>query len=121
MAFHSNGTQILTAGADKTAKLWTVATGKLDRTFGPLAEAVSRRRLLARLHLRRRHGGQDAEGVERGRRQGGVSLDMPQPAASLSFNADKTRVATAHSDGKARVVGPGRRRRRRRRSCTPAR
>src|SRR5262249_26481861 len=38
VAFHSNGTQMLTAGADKTAKLWTIATGKLDKTFGPAAE-----------------------------------------------------------------------------------
>src|SRR5204862_290277 len=32
-----------------------------------------------------------------------LAIEMPQAAAAVSFNSDKTRLATANADGKARV------------------
>ncbi|MFO0844214.1 MAG: WD40 repeat domain-containing protein [Gemmataceae bacterium] len=103
VSFHENGTQVLTGGADKVAKLWTPTTGKLERTFGPLPAGV------------------DAVAIARGGTQVGatsgktlkawaaadakevLSLEMPAPARGLSFNGDRTRIATANEDGRARV------------------
>ena len=40
VAFHSNGTQALSGGADKMVKLWDLTTGQVLKTFGPLPDAV---------------------------------------------------------------------------------
>src|SRR5262249_44806461 len=41
VAFNGNGHQALSGGVDRTVKLWDLATGKVGRTFGPLADSVS--------------------------------------------------------------------------------
>jgi WD40 repeat protein len=103
VAYHNNGTQILTAGADKTAKLWTIATGKLDRTFGPATEPITAAAFS-------RDGTQvaalagksitvwttaDAKPV--------LTIELPAAAKGVSFNSDRTRLAVSGGDGRARV------------------
>jgi WD40 repeat protein len=96
VAYHGNGTQVLTAGADKAVKLWALATGKLDRTFGPTAEGVTGAALS-------RDGTQAAAtagktltvwNVANGNQV--LAVDLPAAAAGApSFNPDRTRIAVS--------------------------
>jgi WD40 repeat protein len=103
VAYHQNGTQILTGGADKTVKLWTPATGKLDRTFGPTAAAVTAVTFsrdftwVAALAGRTLTAWTVNDGKEV------LSIEQPEAGGSLSFSSDRTRIAVGGSDGRARV------------------
>jgi WD40 repeat protein len=101
--FHNNGTQVLTGGADKTVKLWTVSTSKLDRTFGPLEAEVSALGFSRDFTNVAATAGKvlkvwtTADGKEL------HSIALPGAVRDLSFNADRTKVATTSADGHARV------------------
>jgi WD40 repeat protein len=103
VAFHSNGTQILTAGADKTAKLWTLATAKLERTYGPLAGEVAGLAFSRDFTQIAATAGKTLAvwTVADGKQV--LSLEQPAAATAVSFSADRQRIATAGSDGRARV------------------
>jgi WD40 repeat protein len=104
VAYHSNGTQILTAGADKTVKLWTIATGKLDRTFGPMAEAVSAVAFSRDFTQVAATAGKTLTvwTVADGKQV--FSIDQPAAATSVSVSSDRTRIVTGGADGRARIV-----------------
>jgi WD40 repeat protein len=103
VAYHSNGTQILTGGADKTVKLWTIATSKLDRTFGPLAEAVTGATFSRDFTQVAATAGKTVAVWETATGKPVLSLEQPTPAVGVSFSADRTRIATGGEDGRARV------------------
>ncbi len=103
VAYHSNGTQAITGGADKAVKLWDLTTGKVLRAFGPLKDAVIAVALSRDATQISAAAGKsvtiwttaDAKEVR--------TLAHPADVTSLSFNGDKTRLATTASDGLTRV------------------
>ena len=103
VAFHGSANQALSAGADKAVKLWDLATGKVLRTYGPLAEApravaFSRDSALvgaAAGKLVKVWNAADGKEV--------LTLTHPADVHGLSFSADRTRLATAAADGRARA------------------
>jgi WD40 repeat protein len=103
LVMHGNGTQVLTGGADRTVKLWTLATGKLERTFGPLTEPVSALTLSRDGLWVAAAGGKSvttwtvADGKEV------LTLPLPSAVNGLSFAVDRSRLATAGADGRVRV------------------
>lgn len=103
VAFHENGTQLLTGGADRTVKLWNLATGKQERTWGPLDSAVDALALargstqIAATADKTLKVWNFADGKEV------LSLTMPTRTRGVSFTADRTRIATAGEDGRLRV------------------
>ena len=103
VAFHSNGTQVLSGGADKTVKLWTVTTGKLDRTFGPVGEEVSAVGFSRDYVNVAATAGKTLKVWTTADAKELSSIALPGAARGLSFGSDRARVATADEDGKARV------------------
>jgi WD40 repeat protein len=103
VAYHSNGTQILTGGADKTVKLWTIATGKLDRTFGPLASPITSASFSRDFVQVAATAGKTVTVWETATGKQVLSIEQPSPAVGVSFSPDRTRIATAGEDGRARV------------------
>jgi WD40 repeat protein len=103
VAFHGGANQALSTGADKAVKLWDLATGKVLRTYGPLAEApravaFSRDSALvgaAAGKLVKVWNAADGKEV--------LTLNHPTDVYGLSFSADRTRLATAAADGRARA------------------
>src|SRR5262249_44771603 len=106
VAFHSNGTQALSAGADKTVKLWTLAAGKdpvVARTFGPLPDPVS---TVAFSRDFTQIGAAAGKTVKVWNAADGkeiLTLSHPAPVKALSFSADKTKIVTGAADNLARV------------------
>jgi WD40 repeat protein len=103
VAFHENGTQILTAGADKNVKLWSMSTGKVERTFGPLSAGIESLVFargctqLAATAGKALKVWNTADGKET------MTLEMPTSARSVSFNSDRTLLSTAGEDGRVRI------------------
>jgi WD40 repeat protein len=103
VAFHNDGVRVLTGGADKTVKLWSLTTGKLERTFGPLAEPVQAVSFS-------RDGVQVAAAAGKAVRlwttldgKDVLTLDHPAAVSGLSYNVDRSRLFTAATDGRARI------------------
>ncbi len=100
---HSNGTQLLTAGADKTVKLWDLAKGAILKSFGPVAEPIRAVAFSRDFTLIGAATGKlvkvwnIADGKEM------LALAHPADVSSLSFNPDKTRLATGAADKLTRV------------------
>ncbi len=106
LAVHSNGTQALTGGADKTVKLWNLPGAKpaaVARTFGPLADPVT---AVAFSRDYTQVGAAAGKVVKVWTAADGKEvLILTHPAAvlTLSFSPDKTKIATGADDGWARV------------------
>jgi WD40 repeat protein len=103
VAFHSNGTQALTGGADKTVKLWDLNTGKVVRDYGTLAGPV---RAVAFSRDFTQVGAAAGKTVKVWNATDGkelLTLNQPAEVNGLSFNGDKGRIATANADNRARV------------------
>ncbi len=103
VTLNNNGTQAVTSGADKLVKHWDLAQGKVIRSFGPLP-ATATAATFARDYsqLAAASGKQikvwnAADGKEL------ATLESPAEVKSLSFNGDKTRLASAGADGNVRV------------------
>jgi WD40 repeat protein len=101
--YHASGTQALTAGKDKTVKLWDLTKGTVLKTFGPLnapIQAVTFNRDFTQIGVaagKTVHLWNVADGKEL------PSLTSPADVLSLSFNFDKTRLATGGADKITRV------------------
>jgi WD40 repeat protein len=103
VAFHQNGAQVLTGGADKTARLWNSANGQLVRTLGPFADPVN---AVAFSRDHSQIGTAAGKVVKVYNVVGGkevLTLDHPATVTSVSFSADKARIATASADGLVRA------------------
>jgi WD40 repeat protein len=103
VAFHANGTQAISSGADKTVKLWDLTKGQVLRTFGPLPEAV---RAVAFNRTCTQIGAASGKTVTVWNVADGKEvrkLEHPAEVAGLSFSADSTRLATAAADNLART------------------
>jgi WD40 repeat protein len=103
VAWHSNGEQAVTGGADKAVKLWNANIGKLVRQLGTLTEPVSAVTFSRDFALVAAAGGKTVRGWAA--LDGRVAFTLAQPAAvrGLSFNQDRSRIAVAGADGWARV------------------
>jgi WD40 repeat protein len=105
VAFHGNGTQVLSGGMDKTVKLWGLAAGKdptVVQTFGPLADPVS----AAVFNRDFTQVGAAAGKIVKVWTLDGkevLTLTHPAPVKSLSFSVDKTKIVTGAADNLARV------------------
>jgi WD40 repeat protein len=103
VAFHSNGTQAISGGADKTVKLWDLTTGKVVKPFGPLADPISTVAFSRDFTQIGAAAGKTvklwniADGKE------AATLAHPAHVTSLSFNGDKTRIVTGAADNQSRV------------------
>jgi WD40 repeat protein len=103
--FHSNpgAPQVATGGADKTVKLWEVATGKVARIFGPLDAPVS---AVAYSRDFTQVGAAAGKAVKVWNLADGKELQTlthPADVLSLSFSVDKGKVVTGSADNSARV------------------
>src|SRR5262249_47777349 len=103
VAFHGAGNQAVSGGADKTVKLWDLATSKASRTIGPLADAVNAVAYNRDFSQVGAAAGKTvkvwnlADGKEM------LTLTHPADVTWLSFSADKTKIATGAADNWTRV------------------
>ncbi|MCI0684104.1 MAG: WD40 repeat domain-containing protein [Gemmataceae bacterium] len=101
--YHANGAQALTAGADKTVKLWDLTKNAVIKTFGPLPEPIK----FASFNRDYTQAGVAAGKTVKiwNLADGKDIANLPHPAEvkSLSFTADKTRVATGAADKLTRL------------------
>ncbi len=102
--YHSNGTQLLTAGsADKTVKLWDLTKNAVLKNFGPLPEAIKFASFNRDFTQVGAAAGKTvvlwnvADGKEI------ANLKHPTDVTSFSFTADKTRLATGATDKLTRL------------------
>jgi WD40 repeat protein len=101
--YHANGTQALTVGRNLSVKLWDMTKGTVLKTFGPSKEpcragAFSRDfTQIAAAAGATVHVWNLADGKEL------ATLVHPAEVLSLSFNFDKTRLATGGADKVTRV------------------
>ena len=104
-AFSPDGTRVVTASWDKTARVWDAATGKPLTTPARASGRGVERRVQPRRHARgHRELGQDRAGVGRGDRQAAHRPARASGAVwSAAFSPDGTRVVTASDDKTARV------------------
>jgi WD40 repeat protein len=101
--FHSNGTQLLSGGADKTVKIWEAATGKLLRTFVPLDDPVS---AVAFSRDYTRVGAAAGKVVKVWSVTDGkelLSLTHPAEVTSVAFSVDRAKIVTGSADNVARA------------------
>jgi WD40 repeat protein len=102
-AYAPGGTTLLTAGADRAVTVWNVATGKAEKSFGPLPEAASGiawsrdGQMVAATAGKKAYLWTVADGKPAG------ELEAPSALGSVSFNSDRTRLLTGGADGRARV------------------
>ena len=101
--YHSNGTQLVSAGADKTVKLWDLAKANVLKSFGPVADpikAVAYSKDFTKVGVA---AGKTvkvwviADGKE------SASLTHAVDVLSLSFSPDGTRIATGAADKQTRI------------------
>ncbi len=103
MQLHAGGTQLLTAGADKTVKLWDLAKAVVIRTFGPLpgpAQAIAFSKdytQVAAAAGKLVKVWNVADGKE------SASLIHAADVLSVAFSPDKTRLATGAADKQTRL------------------
>jgi WD40 repeat protein len=103
VAINNNGAQAISGGADKTVKLWDLATGKIIKTIGPLADSVN-----AVCYSRdfTQIGAAFSSVVKIWNAADGKELlTLPHPAQvnSISFSPDKTKLVTGAADNLTRV------------------
>lgn len=103
LVYHNTGTQLLTAGADRTMKLWDLAKNATLKTFGPLADPIKAIAFSKDYTQVAAAAGKlvkvwnVADGKEL------ATLTHPADVLSVAFNADKTRIATGSADKQTRL------------------
>ncbi len=101
--FQGTGAQLLTAGADKTLKIWDLAKNIVLKTFGPLPEPIK-----AAVYNRdfTQVGAAAGKIIKVWNSADGkevLTLTLPAEALSLSFSVDKTKIAVGTADKVTRV------------------
>jgi WD40 repeat protein len=99
----NTGAQLLTAGADKTVKLWDIAKSAVIKSFGPLADPIKAIAFSKDYTQAAAVAGKVvkvwniADGKEI------ATLTHPTDVLSVAFNQDKTRIATGAADKQVRL------------------
>jgi WD40 repeat protein len=108
--YHNTGTQLLTAGADKTVKLWDLAKGTVIKSFGPLADPVRAAAFSKDYTQIAAAAGKLVKVWNVADGKDVATLTHPAEVLSLAFNQDKTRITTGCADRQTRLweVGTGR-------------
>jgi WD40 repeat protein len=101
--FHNSGTQALTAGVDKTAKIWDLNQGKLLRTFGPLAEPVTAAVYSRDYSQVALAAGKTVQIFNANDGKALTTITQATPVTSLALSPDKTRLVTGGTDNLARI------------------
>ncbi|REJ88130.1 MAG: hypothetical protein DWQ34_23190 [Planctomycetota bacterium] len=104
LALSANGAQLLTAGADKSVRLWTVADGTAVRTFAGPQDEVTRvafspdgAQVLATSLDKSVHAWALADGAAQ------APFVHPDVVTAFTMSRDGTRLATACNDGFIRI------------------
>jgi WD40 repeat protein len=103
VALNPASPQALTAGADKTIKLWDLATGKEARTVATLGEAVTNLTVSRDFALVSAAAGKTAKVIQVADGKEVASLAHQADVVSMNFSADKARLITGAADNVARV------------------
>jgi WD40 repeat protein len=101
--YHSGGAQLLTAGNDKTVKIWDLAKNVVLKTFGPLPDRI---KFAAYNRDFTQVGAAAGKVVKVWNVADGkdlLTLTHPADVLSLSFSVDKTKIATGSADKVTRV------------------
>jgi len=101
--YHNSGTQILTAGADKTVKLWDLAKSAVTKSFGPLAEPIKSAVFSRDFAWIGVAAGKSAKVFNLTDGKELASLAHPAEVLSLNFSQDKQRLLTGSTDKLTRV------------------
>src|SRR5262249_10095252 len=103
LQYHNTGTQLLTAGADKTVKLWDLAKSTVLKTFGPLPDPIKGIAFSKDYTQVAAAAGKVVKvwNVADGKEV--VTLNHPAEVLSVAFNQDKTRIATGAADKQTRL------------------
>src|SRR5439155_1211409 len=101
--YHNNGTQALSAGKDKTVKLWDLTKGTVVKAFGPLKEPITTAAFNRDFTQVGAAAGKTVHVWNLADDKELHALTHPGEVLSLSFNFDKTRLATGGADKVTRV------------------
>jgi WD40 repeat protein len=93
----------VTAGADKSIKLWELTTGKETKTIATLGDAISSLSVSRDFTLVGVTTGKTAKILQIGDGKELASIEHPADVVSINFSADKARLLTGAADNLARV------------------
>jgi WD40 repeat protein len=102
--WHTTPTQVVSAGADKAVKLWDLNMGKAVRGWGPLPEPITSLALSKDGTLVAAGAGKSVKVWNSADGKDVASLTCPAEVLSVSFSADKARVAVGLADNHAQVL-----------------
>src|SRR5262249_10489213 len=102
--FSANGAQALSAGADKTIKIWDMAKGAAIKTFGPLADPIKAVTWSKDNALIGAAAGKTVKLWNAGDGKEVATIALATDARSLSISPDKTKVAIGGADKITRVL-----------------
>ena len=103
-AYSPDGTRIVTASDDKTARIWDARTGAQLAVLSAMGCVVRFRRLLARRHTHRHRSIDKSARIWDART--GAQIAGLRPSMlfnSAAYSPDGTRIVTASSDKTARI------------------
>ena len=103
VALNPSAPQALTAGADKTIKLWDLATGKELKTIATLPEAISALSPSRDFTQIAVATGKTARVIQTSDGKELASIAHPAEVIAINLSADKKRLITGSSDNLARV------------------
>jgi WD40 repeat protein len=95
--------QAITAGADKTVKLWDLAAGKELKTLATLTEPITSLAVSRDFAAVAVTAGKAAKAFQLADGKELVSIVHPADVVSVGFNGDRTRLITGAADNLARV------------------
>jgi WD40 repeat protein len=103
MALHPSAPQAITAGADKTVKLWDLNTGKEVKTLATLPEPITSLTVSRDFAAFAVSAGKAAKAWQLSDGKELVSIAHSADVLSVGFSADRTRLVTGSADHVARV------------------
>ncbi len=104
--YHSTGTQVVSAGADKIVKLWDSAKGVVIKTFGPVADPVKAVGFSKDFTKVVVASGKSLKVWNLADGKEVITLTHPADVLSFSFSLDGTRIVTGSTDKQTRVWDP---------------